>query len=60
MERIRFKDYLIDYLDYYHISKKDFAGRIGISQKHLIDILSGKCDIAPWIILSISLTSHIS
>ena len=47
MERFRFKDYLIDYLDYYHISKKDFASRIGISQKHLIDILSGKCDIAP-------------
>lgn len=59
MERFRFKDYLIDYLDYYHISKKDFASRIGISQKHLIDILSGKCDIAPWIIISISLITDI-
>ena len=42
MERIRFKDYLIDYLEYNNITNKDFANRIDITPKHLIDILSGQ------------------
>ena len=42
MSRVRFKDYLNDYLECYHITNKEFASRLGISQKHLIDILSGK------------------
>ena len=41
MAKIRFKDYLIDYLDYNNITNKEFANRIGITPKHLIDILSG-------------------
>lgn len=59
MKKIRFKDYLIDYLDYNNISNKEFARRIGITEKHLIDILSGKRDISSWIIISISLVTDI-
>ena len=59
MRKLRFKDYLLDYLEYYHISNKDFASRIGVSEKHLIDILSGNCDLSSSIITSISLVTNI-
>lgn len=59
MERIRFKDYLIDYLEYNNITNKDFANRIGITPKHLIDILSGERDISSNIIDKISLITDI-
>ena len=52
MRKLRFKDYLLDYLEYYHISNKDFANRIGVSEKHLIDILSGNCDLSSSVIAS--------
>ncbi len=60
MESLRFKDYLNDYLDINNISKKDFSMRIGISQKHLIDILSGERDMSLNIIKNISLVMNIS
>lgn len=56
---IRFKDYLIDYLEFNNITNKDFANRIDITQKHLIDILSGKSDISSSIIDKISLVTDI-
>lgn len=59
MKKIRFADYLKDYLDFNNISNKDFANRIGISQKHLIDILSGNCELSSTIIDSISIVTNI-
>lgn len=59
MERIRFKDYLIDYLEFNNITNKDFANRIDITPKHLIDILSGERDISSNIIDKISLVTNI-
>ena len=59
MERIRFKDYLIDYLEYNNITNKDFANRIDITPKHLIDILSGVRDISSNIIDKIALVTNI-
>lgn len=56
---IRFKDYLIDYLEFNNITNKDFANRIDVTQKHLIDILSGKSDISSNIIDKISLVTDI-
>lgn len=59
MKRIRFADYLKEYLDFYNITNKDFASRIGISQKHLIDILSGERELSTSIIESISFVTDI-
>lgn len=60
MEKIRFKDYLIDYLECYNITNKDFANRVGITPKHLIDILTGKRDLSSKLIDNISLVTNIS
>ena len=46
MKKIRFADYLKDYLEFNNITNKDFANRIGISPKHLIDILSGNIELS--------------
>ena len=35
-----FGRYLKDYLEYYNISQSDFAVRLGISQKHMNEILN--------------------
>lgn len=59
MRQIRFADYLKDYLDYNNISNKDFANRIGITPKHLIDILSGERDLSSQLIDSISIVTNI-
>lgn len=60
MGKIRFKDYLIDYLDYNNINNKDFANRIGITPKHLIDILSGESDLSAGVVNNISMVTNIS
>ena len=60
MSRVRFKDYLNDYLECYHITNKEFASRLGISQKHLIDILSGKQGLSADVIERISGVTNIS
>lgn len=39
---ICFGDYLKDYLEYSHISQSEFAMRLGISQKHMNELLNGK------------------
>ena len=59
MESIRFKDFLKDYLEYNNISNKDFANRIGITPKHLIEILSGDSDISLSIAENISIVTDI-
>lgn len=60
MKRIRFKDYLLDYLEYNNITNKDFANRLNITQKHLISILSGDSEISSDIANKISLITDIS
>ena len=42
---IGFGSYLKDYLEYNNISQSEFALRLGISQKHMNEILSGKQNI---------------
>ena len=59
MEKIRFKDYLLDYLEFYHISNKEFAKRINITPKHLIDILNGE-PLSAKVIKDISMVTNIS
>ena len=59
MGKIRFGDYLKDYLEFNNISNKDFANRIGISQKHLIAILTGECEPSSKVVEGISLVTDI-
>ena len=59
MARVRFKDLLNDYLEYSHITNKEFASRLGITPKHLIDILSGKQSLSAEIIEKISMVTDI-
>ena len=59
MSKIRFKDLLNDYLEYSHITNKEFASRLGITPKHLIDILSGKQSLSAEIIEKISMITNI-
>ena len=59
MKKIRFADYLKEYLEYRKITNKDFANRIGVTPKHLIDILSGKMDLSFQLMDSISIVTDI-
>ena len=59
MKKIGFKDYLIDYLEFYKITNKDFANRIGITPKHLINILAGNVRLSGDIINKISIVTDI-
>ena len=59
MSELRFKDYLKDYLEFNNISNKDFANRIGITPKHLIEILNGESDISLNIAENVSLVTDI-
>jgi len=59
MKRIRFKDYLIDYLEFNNITNKDFANRIGITPKHMVDILSGEVNITGDVANKISIVTDI-
>lgn len=59
MNKISFAEYLKDYLEFNNISNKDFAKRIGITQKHLIDILSNNRQLSSNIIDNISLVTNI-
>lgn len=59
MENFRFKDYLKDYLEHINITNKEFATRIGISQKHLNDILKGDADLSAKVINNISIITGI-
>ncbi len=54
-----FGSMLKDYLDYYKISQTDFADRLGISQKHMNEIINGKTKISPELMILISLLTDI-
>ena len=44
-EFVYFGLYLKDYLEESHISQSEFANRLGITQKHMNEILNGKANI---------------
>lgn len=50
---------LKDYLELYKISQTDFANKLGISQKHMNEILNGNTEISSEIILAINLLTDI-
>lgn len=54
-----FGSMLKDYLDYYKISQTDFADRLGITQKHMNEIINGKTNLSVELILAISLLTNI-
>ena len=60
MKNIKFTDYLKDYLEINKITNKEFANRIGITPKHLIDILDGKSELTTNLIEAISIVTNIS
>ena len=54
-----FGSILKDYLNYYKISQTDFADRLGITQKHMNEIINGKTNLSLELIISISLLTDI-
>ncbi len=54
-----FGSMLRDYLEHYKISQTDFADRLGISQKHMNEIINGKTKISVELMLLISLFTDI-
>lgn len=54
-----FGSILRDYLKYYKISQSDFADRLGITQKHMNEIINGKTRLSTELIISISLLTDI-
>lgn len=50
---------LKDYLDYHRISQSDFARRLGVSQKHMNEILNNKAEISVELMLAINLITDI-
>lgn len=54
-----FGEYLKDYLDYHKISQTDFAKRLGISFKHMNEIIHGTTRISEELMLAISLITDI-
>ena len=50
---------LKDYLDYHRISQSDFAKRLGITQKHMNEILNNKTEISVELMLAINLITDI-
>ena len=50
---------LKDYLDYHRISQSDFAKRLGITQKHMNEILNNKAEISVELMLAINLITDI-
>lgn len=54
-----FGSMLKDYLDYYKISQTDFADRIGVSSKHMNEILNENTNISESVMLAISLITDI-
>ena len=54
-----FGSILRDYLEYHKISQTDFADRLGITQKHMNEIINGKTNLSTELIISISLLTDI-
>ena len=51
---VGFGSILRDYLEYNKISQSDFADRLGISQKHMNEIIQGNVGISKELIIAIS------
>lgn len=56
---IGFGNYLKDYLELYNISQKEFALRLGITPKHLNEIIQKNIDMSDELICAISLITDI-
>ena len=56
---IGFGNFLKDYLEFYKISQSEFADRLGITQKHMNEIINGKTKISPELMVAISLLTDI-
>ena len=54
-----FGSMLRDYLEYYKMSQSEFADRLGITQKHMNEIINGKTKISPELMVLISLLTDI-
>ena len=54
-----FGSMLRDYLEYHKISQTDFADRLGISQKHMNEIINDKTSISLELMMAISLLTDI-
>ena len=54
-----FGKYLKDYLEFYNISQSEFASRLGITQKHMNEILNGKSDITLEMAVNIEILNKI-
>lgn len=54
-----FGSMLKDYLEFYNISQSEFALRLGITQKHMNEILNENADISVELMLAISLITDI-
>lgn len=54
-----FGSMLKDYLEYHKISQSDFAERLGITQKHINNILNENADISEDLMIAISLITDI-
>ena len=54
-----FGSMLRDYLEYYKISQSEFADRLGITQKHMNEIINSKTKISPELMVLISLLTNI-
>jgi addiction module HigA family antidote len=52
-------DTLKETLEFYHITQQEFAGRIGVSQKHLSEILSKKKFLTSELALKIEIVTGI-
>lgn len=50
---------LKDFLDYHNISQRDFAKRLGITQKHMNEILNNKAELSVELMLAINLITDI-
>lgn len=54
-----FGSMLKDYLEFYKISQTEFADRLGITQKHMNEIINGKTNLSVDLIIAISLLTDI-
>lgn len=54
-----FGSMLNDYLEYHKISQTEFADRLGISQKHMNEIINDKTNLSVDLIIAISLLTNI-
>jgi len=57
---VSFSKYLKDYLEFHNISQTEFAMRLGISQKHMNELLNGKAQITSEMAANIERLTGIS